>query len=81
MELIMETQMPAPILQELADSGLPAQFTTPWGQTLVAVGLGKYPYDCPLKDKYPNAMIYGGPGCWSTEHCSEFVNRVSKEGE
>jgi hypothetical protein len=33
-----------------------------YGKTLKAIGIGKYPYDCISKDKYPNAMIY-----WSKE--------------
>ncbi len=31
---------------------------TKYGFLMTAIGTGKYPYDCTLKEKYPNAMIY-----------------------
>lgn len=33
-------------------------------KVLTMAGEGKYPYNCPDQDKYPNAMIYYGDGCW-----------------
>lgn len=48
---------------EIIDGEYPDTITK-YGKTLKAVGLGKYPYDCIAKDKFPNAMIYIGDGCW-----------------
>jgi len=39
---------------------------TRYGKELKAAGLGKYPYDCICKDKFPNAMIYkNDTGGWT----------------
>jgi len=34
------------------------EMITRYGKKMKAVGLGRYPYGCICKDKYPNAMIY-----------------------
>ncbi len=48
---------------------------TIYGRTLTAIGHGKYPYDCRLKDEYPTAMIYQGDGGWCSEFDDCFLNR------
>ena len=37
----------------------------PDGKILYKEGIGKFPYDCIAKDKYPKAMIYSGGHAWS----------------
>jgi len=38
------------------------------GADMIPAGIGKYPYDCIAKDKYPRAMVYkgcnAGHTCW-----------------
>lgn len=45
------------------------------GMRLVAIGIGKFPYECRNKDKHPNAMIYQGESCWCSSESYEFRNR------
>jgi hypothetical protein len=49
-----------------------------YGNVLKPVGRGKYPYDCLAKDKWPDAMIYRGDGCWDHEY-NEQVQQKIKE--
>ena len=37
----------------------------PDGWILYKDGIGKYPYDCIMKDKHPEAMIYTNGYVWS----------------
>lgn len=53
---------------------LPAQIHI-WGKDLVAVGRGKYPYECEAKDKHPDAMIYEGDGNWTDQYSTAFEAR------
>lgn len=41
-------------------------------EPLLEVGRGKYPYNCPAKDKFPDAMIFDGcPNGHDTGWCHE----------
>lgn len=44
----------------------PEAIQYPNGKILYKKGIGEYPYNCPQKDKYPDAMIYEGNGSWSS---------------
>ena len=71
----LSAEQSAAVQAELTAGNLPAQFITPWGQVMTAVGRGCYPYYCDAKKNQPNAMIYHGPGSWSGEYSYEFTNR------
>lgn len=58
----------------LSENGLPSTVTI-YNNTMIAVGRGKYPYECNIKDEHPDAMIYYGDGVWDSEFSSSFIDR------
>lgn len=46
-----------------------------WGKDMVAMGRGRYPYDCEARRKHPNAMIYNGDGSWTDQYSTAFAAR------
>lgn len=46
-----------------------------WGKDMVAMGRGRYPYDCEARRKNPDAMIYNGEGSWTDEYSTAFAAR------
>ncbi|CAG9169921.1 hypothetical protein [Cupriavidus pinatubonensis] len=46
-----------------------------WGKDMVAMGRGRYPYDCEASRKRPDAMIYNGDGSWTDQYSTAFAAR------
>jgi len=62
--------------QRLSIRFLMPKVVTIYGKQFEEIGRGKYPWDCPAKYKYPNAIIYSSAiGGWCTEFCACFVDR------